>query len=98
MLGACEAILPHMATGDDGEYDRGAFEIVCPKTNMRNRVLFFGSNKHIAEDEFYSTYKRLFKNLVEVYGLSNKDSNWKNNMYFDQNRKKFGLTENKDAA
>lgn len=78
----------------------GELQFVCPKTGMRNRLLF--NNYDVSYEnrdkyefdpasQFSRNYKRLFKSVTD--DKSRKDTPFRNNYYVDQHRKKFGLVE-----
>ena len=84
----------------------GELQIICPKTNVRNRVLFddydtpWEKRDHYdynPQMQFKSNFKKLFKEIVDEYE-KDKNYQWENNFYFDKNRKKFDINVKKDVV
>lgn len=92
-------VRPHGCTGGD-YWCAGELQVVCPKTKIRNRLLFEsyyktpyeirGDFNHNAEQQFKYRYKELFKEVVDEHNDRTPDE-WVNNYYIDQNHKKFGI-------
>lgn len=84
----------------EGDYwNEGELHIVCPKTDVRNRILFkdnYDVDWKIRQDydynpekQFSRLYKDLFKEVREEHRGGAYE--FKNNYYFDKNHKKFGI-------
>lgn len=98
----CDALLDHWYQKgqgyEDGQWTPACLYVVCPVTDVKNRLLFDTSKvdysrcQHYdwsAEKQFIRLYSRLFKTYTLDYKTDKRV--WTNNFYFDQNRKKFGL-------
>jgi hypothetical protein len=88
---------PYGCTGGD-YWNMGELWIICPKTEVANRVLFndhdvdYEKRKHYewdVEEQFRRIYSPLFKSVVETH--RDNPYRWINTDYFDKNRKKFGI-------
>lgn len=92
-------VRPHGCTGGD-YWNSGELQIICPKTGIRNRLLYDSYYKvewnkrhdhdYSADIQFKYQYKHLFKKVIDEY---DRDGNYKfyNNYYIDNNHKKFGI-------
>jgi len=91
---------PHGCTG--GDYWReGEWAFICPKTQVRNRLLFDDYDVEWdkmetegAEGEFKRIYDRCFAKSMDVYERS--DGLSVNNYYVDRNRERFELPPKRD--
>ncbi len=89
---------------NEGDYwQEGEVQFVCPKTQIRNRLLFDTFNipwnerkdyNKNSELQFKSKYKRLFKEVIDRHEKP-KGYNFVNNFYVNNNRSLFGLVEKK---
>lgn len=90
---------PHGCTGGD-YWNAGELQIICPLTNVRNRVMFNESYyrtkyelrdnyDYSAEKQFSRQYRHLFAALSQDYDEYRGPTF--NNYYFDQNHEKFGI-------
>ncbi len=84
----------------DGDYwNEGEVQIICPKTNNKNRVYFTPHSNYFrrkyleynVEMQFKKIYTPLFKSVIQDYKEDCRRF-W-NNDYFDKNREKFELCE-----
>lgn len=86
----------------DGDYwNQGELQFVCPVTEIRNRLLFNNYDvpwkerekcENNPEKQFKINYKSLFKEVIDSYD-ERQSGKSVNNVYVDENRKKFGLVE-----
>jgi len=103
-VGSLDAIATHWYVSPSGctEGDywvEGEWHFVCPKTGVRNRLLFNVSgeeeqNKVDAEGVFKRLFRGAFKSMGKVYergGLDKPIYQWVNNYHVDQNRLSYGL-------
>lgn len=90
---------PHGCIGGD-YWNRGEFQIVCPKTDHKNRIMFDDWDvpyedrekyEYDTEAQFISEYRNYFKEIIEDYDEDTRSS-W-NNYHFCKHRKKYGLVE-----
>lgn len=109
----CDAIQTHWYTHpsgcSDGDFwSTGEVQIICPKTNHKNRVMFGQSKvpyslrrqyEYNAEMQFRRLYLKLFKSVIEDHDEDRR--HWENLYYFDEHRKAFHLevkgVDTKDA-
>jgi hypothetical protein len=107
-INKCVVVQTHWYTPPRGccegdHWNEGELQIVCPTTDVRNRVMFEtddevdwklrGDYDYSPELQFSRNYKDLFKEVVEEYDRESCGSSYQsyNNEYFDKNRKKFGI-------
>jgi hypothetical protein len=107
-IGSCAVIQTHWYTPPrgccEGDYwNTGELQIVCPTTGVRNRVMFeFRTEidwmernkfKNDPEQQFSFNYKKLFKEVKDVYEDHTVSSlgGTVNNFYFDKHHKRFGI-------
>lgn len=90
-------VRPHGCIGGD-YWEEGELHILCPKTEIRNRVYFYYPPSHRRNNPTYNSqslfifkYKNLFKTVIAEYVDSDKIKSV-NNTYFQENLKKFGLS------
>lgn len=91
-------VRPYGCTGGD-YWNQGELKIICPKTGLRNRVLFEtieevpwdkrNELKYSPERQFRYAYVDLFKKVIEDYEEDKGETY--NNYYFDKNWRKFGI-------
>lgn len=98
-LGGLTAVQTYW-TDSDSDSHRGELQFLCPKTGIRNRLLFNNNDvpwperkdyKNNPEDQFILTYSGLFGKTQRETG--EQSSTFVNNYYVDENRSKFGLVE-----
>jgi len=91
---------PHGCTGGD-YWNEGELQFICPETNVKNRLLFnnhdvpWEERRNCAnnpEGQFKRNYKHLFLEVKDSHDETTSGE-WVNNLYVDQNRKRFGLVE-----
>lgn len=88
----------------DGDYwNMGGLQIICPTTDLKNRVLWKSYYKvdwsvrqhyaYSAEAQFSRLYKHLFKSIIVSHtGQKDEDKRrYVNTQYFDENRQRFNL-------
>jgi len=105
-IGDLTAIQTHWYTPpsgcNEGDYwNQGELQFVCPKTEVRNRLLFHNydvpweERKQFANDpqaQFKRGYKRLFREVTDEHEKTTPGP-WVNNDYVDNNRAMFGLVK-----
>lgn len=103
IISKCDAFtFPTWESGsgyDDGRWWEGELYVRCPETQLYNRCYFpspqyphYGEYDYDANMQFKRMYKSLFKSVTQ--GEDNRKLNygmWNNNMYFDENHKKFDI-------
>lgn len=108
----CDVIQTHWfrpSSGyEDSFWSESDLKIICPTTQIRNRV-YFGLRPEVdwklradydysPRLQFSRRYKHLFRKVIEDFDEDR--GNWVNNEYFDKNFTKFGLhigpTKNSD--
>jgi len=100
----CTVIQTHWYTPPrgccEGDYwNTGELRVVCPTTQIRNRVLFETRSEvpwekrqdyaFSPEMQFSRQYRCLFKSVIEDHDQDRGPTF--NNYYFDKNHKKFGI-------
>jgi len=97
-------VSPHGCTGGD-YWKEGEMQFVCPRTGVRNRLLF--DNHDVPWDErnkydnnpelqFRRVFRPLFREVLEEHDDA-RSPPWVNNHYVDRNRRIFGLVERRRA-
>jgi hypothetical protein len=90
-------VTPSGCNGGDC-WDDGEFQILCPVTDIRNR-LFFTKHEdyekrvryiHNLEDQFKREYINCFKEVIQIYEEEDY-SHFYNNWYIDENFRRFDL-------
>lgn len=85
---------------EDCDSHRGELQFLCPKTGIRNRLMFDNNDvpwperneyRNNPEDQFILKYSSLFGETKKVSGK--QSLNFVNNYFVDENRAKFGLVE-----
>jgi hypothetical protein len=89
---------PSGCTGGD-YWNAGELRIICPTTQVRNRVMFKLRSeiewnqreeyRYNPAHQFSTLFVDLFKEIIEDY--DDDKGATANNYYFDQNHKKFGI-------
>jgi len=83
---------------DDSE-EWGSLMIICPVSGKLNRVYIPADydldwqDRHHYKNDACAQFRRMYTPLFKSCTQSSKSVQFYNNMYFDNNRKKFGLVE-----
>lgn len=104
----CDAIQDHWYERPSGCYGgdhwhQDELSIICPVTNIRNRVYFPSPSYENRKDyrcnpgeQFKDIYKRLFKSVTDEFSKSPEGTRvYREIMYFAKNLKRFDLTDSK---
>lgn len=98
---ALKAIQTHWTGGD--YWNEGELQFICPETDVRNRLLFNNNDipwekrkdyENDPEAQFRVKYKKLFREVTDEHDRDDeRNYEFENNYYVDENRKRFGLVE-----